>query len=551
MVEQSVGEFQAESPIDDYSCMDLDINSLVARFLQPIDRFRSRNAPNATGPLKQSQLTSENSTQESRAHAFYRMLGLPTIAPDGKLFNPGFNPLREGEENTRQANIASSIPHNMKMLISTRENRARTYQGFFARGMEAASVLSIALGTPKGQRKFSVSDTGIESLSEPNFQIQQIPARKEFITTNYKKKDGSEISVTFDSVQHILAPFMTDPVISSNLDPVSGSSSVVIGAPFLDKKDLEYERGKYAPRPGLEFILRLRLRQQSANPGLQELDFSELVSEISEDRQREIASAISGIGIQEDDLSKILSGIGYVELYTLDDLVRIYKGLISLYVQNVEIIEDVSKQIIWVPLANEGGPEFGTEVSTGFVLPKRFLDWEVERRIWKLDAKSSMAKRQIDIGENNDGTPLEFKDFAISEFQNLANTFDEDLQEANNERAQLEADGSNALRAIEIISGEVSGLGLIDIIAIYMALWSVDVSVLLDLLDDPAAKRLNDIVELKTEATVARAARYGNAKESYEKLARRINSILSYGDRLYQRELGSPSEEEGGDIERD
>ena len=551
MVEQSVGEFQAESPIDDYSCMDLDINSLVARFLQPIDRFRSRNAPSPTGPLKPPPATSANTAQESRAHAFYRMLGLPTIAPDGKLFNPGFNPLRDGAENTRQGNIAEAIPHNMKMLIATRENRTRTYQGFFARATESASVLSIALGTPKGQRKFSVSDTSIESLSEPNFQVQQIPARREFISTNYKKKDGSEITATFDSVTHILAPFMTDPVISSNLDPVSGSSSVVIGAPFLDKKDLEYERGKYAPRPGLEFILRLRLRQQNVTGGLQDLDFSQLVSEISEDRQREIASAISGVGVQADDLSKILSGIGYVELYTLDDLVKLYKGLVYLYVKNVEIIEDVSKQIIWVPLANEGGPEFGTEVSTGFVLPKRFLEWELEQRIWKLDCKSSMAKQQLDIGENNDGTPLAFKDFAISEFQNLANTFDEDLQEANNERAQLEAEASNALRVIEIISGEVSGLGLIDIIAIYMALWSVNVSVLLDLLDDPAAIRLNDIDELRTADTQARAAKYGNAKESYEKLAGRINSILSYGDRLYQRELGSPNEEEGGDIERD
>ncbi len=556
---QSIGEQEAESPLDDYQSMDLDINSLIQKFVRPIDRYRSYNAPIIAGLLDQPGLSTSNKLQESRAHAFYRMLGLPAIEPTGKFFNPGFNPLLDGDEKTRRADIAAAIPTAIKTFVQHRENESRRKYALFSRANMESSIFTISMSFPKAQKPFAIA-LGVESfksLTQPDPQSFPIPLRKSLIQERYKKKDGSDITGYFnDTVFHPLAPFMTDPVIAANVDPKSGDQSRLIGAPFLEKEDLEFERNRYAKRPGLEFILRLRLRQQNiaeqTGVAIDNVDLTTLEGDISVDRQRDIAAALSDSGVANVDVKQVLEGSGRVELYTLNDLVKTYKGLIHLYVKNIENLERIYPQIIWVPLSNEGGPEQGTEVSTWFVIPKRRLNsWELEQRISQLSAKSTIAKMQFEIGETADETPLAYSDFTISEFQNLSKVFESQLQETKNERDRLEADASNALRAIEFISGEVSGLGLVDIMAIYMALWSLDVSVLLDLIDDGAAERLNQITELRTAGTRSRANRQGNAKEAYEKLAERIHTILSYGDRLYQRELGSPVEEEGGDIVRD
>jgi len=55
---------------------------------------------------------------------------------------------------------------------------------------------------------------------------------------------------------------------------------------------------------------------------------------------------------------------------------------------------------------------------------------------------------------------------------------------------------------IEIISGEVSGLGLIDILCIYIALWAMDELALVSMLDDESFSRL---VENNPELVVGEA----------------------------------------------
>src|SRR5690606_26679025 len=377
---QTVGEQRAESVLDDFQGIDLDINSLKTKFINPIDRYRSHNAPIVTGNLDQSELASSIKVQESRAHAFYRMLGLPSIAPDGKFFNPGFGQRYDSIEAKRRDDIVKSIPESVKQIVAQRERKSRENSNIFDKSSTDASVFSIALSTPKGQKRFATSTqtSTLSSLSEGPKQTQTIPERRDFITSNYKKRDGTEITKTFSTVEHILAPFMTDPIINANVDPKSGSAGVMIGALFANKSDLEYEPGKYVKRPGLEFILRLRLRQQNIleqqidNLSQIDLDLFGYWTEIGRENIREIASAVVGQVIDDDDSVKILNGAGNVELYTLNDLVKTLKGVVHIYRKSIEKIAEISSQIMWVPLSNEGGPEFGTEVSTGFVIPKKF-----------------------------------------------------------------------------------------------------------------------------------------------------------------------------------
>src|SRR5690606_6315643 len=297
------------------------------------------------------------------------------------------------------------------------------------------------------------------------------------------------------------------------------------------------------------------LEQQIDNLSQIDLDLFGYWTEIGRENIREIASAVVGQVIDDDDSVKILNGAGNVELYTLNDLVKTLKGVVHIYRKSIEKIAEISSQIMWVPLSNEGGPEFGTEVSTGFVIPKKFISsWTLEQRIRKLENKSSIARRQLEIGENEDNTPLTFGDFTISEFQNVSKIYDLQIQDEKNKRTQLEAEASNALRTVEIIAGEVSGLGLVDILAIYIALWSLDISVLLNLVDDTAIQRITQSSEwqsIRSKDLIDRSNSIGNAKDAYEAFVNRIYSILSYADRLYDREQSSPNEQEGGDIPRD
>ncbi|MFA5758339.1 MAG: hypothetical protein WC942_03050 [Clostridia bacterium] len=544
-------EKKKESVLDDFQSVDLDINSLVTKFIKPIDQYRSRTSPNICGSINQGELQLSKDPVESRAHTFFRILGLPTITPNGKFFNPGFNPFKSNEDLKTQASIASAIPNNVKTICAARELTAQQrYWRFNSLNLDA-TVHAIVIGAPKCQRQLMVMNASVDALLDSDPQSMQIPGRTELINIRYKKRDESDIKQTFSNMFHILRPFMTDPIISANIEPKSGSNSVMIAAPFLEKDDIEYEFGKYLRRSGLEFILRLRLRQQNiqeqSNTSISEIDLSSF-SDI--ESPRSIAAALSGIEVNEEDVNDVLKDLlkksGSIELYTINDLIKTYKGLINLWHKSIKQLENVYNQIVWIPAPNKGGPEKGCEISTMFLVPKKPLDsWETDRRIMNLQIKSSIAKQQMEIGED-----LNFSDFIISEFNNLNNTFSEQLKQEENKRNRLETQASNALRTIEYISGEISGLGLIDIIAIYLALWSVPINVLLDLIDDTSAERLGKIKELQTTSVIARVKKVGNAREAYFALENRIISILSYGDRLFTQADGTPDEQEGGDIER-
>ena len=563
----SIGDIGVESILDDFNGIDLDINSLIEKFISPIERYRSLNFPNVFDKIDQS-VPSSNDKQESRAHTFYRLLGLPTITSNGKVVSPGFNPSLSFDSSIKYSDINSNIPYPVKQAISRREYISKEMNSIFSQVNVNTSVYGLALSTPKGQRPLMSMDMSVNSLEGIDLQQKKIPERQLFIKTHYKKRNNSEILEFFDSVKHILRPFITDPVICANISPKSGSSSIMIAAPFLDNDDLEYESNKNLKRPGIEFILRLRLKQQSLGNTLSQLQLKTLfssngtttnASDISDVLTG--TSAITEQAMKEAGLLEVLIGTsaiteqamkeaGLLEVYTINDLVKTYKGLIDLYVKNIQVIERTHQLITWIPLPNVGGPEKGSTISYNFIMPKKFIDsWELEQRILYLEMKAALAKNQAEIGDN-----LSFSDFTISEFYNVSSDFSDQLQSAKNEKSSLEAQASNALRTIEYISGEISGLGLIDIIAIYMALWSLDINVLLDLIDDDSAIRLSKIKDLKTKSVEDRVNKIGNSTsviESYNTFEKRIANILEYGDRLYQLRLGSPIEQEGGDITRD
>src|SRR6185312_13011132 len=89
---------------------DIDIDKLYADFIQEIDNNRSIvNTSNQGNQsflkvLKKQTITSlaklvkvETTPQESRCHAFLRLIGFPVISKDLRFYNPGLDIIKSAD----------------------------------------------------------------------------------------------------------------------------------------------------------------------------------------------------------------------------------------------------------------------------------------------------------------------------------------------------------------------------------------------------------------------------------------------------------------------
>src|ERR1700733_3501396 len=72
----------------DQDIFNIDFDQLYTNFITPVDAIRSHF--NALVPSSQELNTPQY--QESRCHAFYRMVGFPVVADDGDFYSPGYDP---------------------------------------------------------------------------------------------------------------------------------------------------------------------------------------------------------------------------------------------------------------------------------------------------------------------------------------------------------------------------------------------------------------------------------------------------------------------------
>src|ERR1039457_6810378 len=97
---------------------DIDIKKIYSDFIQKIDSIRSyvninvnkskltdftiTNVPT----LVQSLSKVESTTQESRIHAFLRLVGFPVVSADKTYYNPGYDTVSGDKTITQAAKIA-------------------------------------------------------------------------------------------------------------------------------------------------------------------------------------------------------------------------------------------------------------------------------------------------------------------------------------------------------------------------------------------------------------------------------------------------------------
>lgn len=555
-----------EPDIDDTQSQDVNLNSLVRKYIDPIDQLRSFSAPNLfnrtvviddneRARVAQNQLNTAgfvNAPRESRAHCFYRMLGLPVVGGPTQFYSPGYNPFLSRDTRINNEAIAAGVPQAVRRMQQNRENGTRNRLAIFDRQGSQASIFAVAMAVPDGQRRFQVIDETLGPLDE-DLQEEKLPGRKAFIERNYQNVDGSDITTFFDNVNHRLRPFQVSPEIDNTVKP----QRRLVCAPFLrDRNATKLEQNVFLLRPGIEFILRLRLRdfndQGEVRAALPETILNDSAFSVSNLTESDIfilaAALLDRENVSLSDIEELLLTRTTVELVNINNYVKLIKALVDEYIAAISTIRNVQKTISWKPLPNPGGPEQGTQIGNFIAL--RNINSVVEQRIVSLTGKGAAAQRQFAL--STDGS-LTNNNFTISEFENTRKFFDDELERAKAVRRSAERRGSEALKAIELIGGEISGFGLLDILTVYTALWAVDLDTLISLLDDTAFNNLvtfNPDLIVEPVETRQLAGPVFTIEQALQSFESQIVNILTFIDRLFENAQGNPKNAEGGDISR-
>ena len=561
------------SGYDNLEDVETEISTLRQKFLAPIDNLRSKSKPKLQSTSSQ---TNNSVTQnikndfeglsinnlkpfESRAHAFYRMLGFPVIGGQDNFYNPGLDPNGNQTDNSRR-NINTNFYKNypeLQNFLNIRESKVQEKRELFGRQDLTSSIYAILL---RHSGPFQVLSENSKPLDK-DIQTFTIADREVdcFILASEnldKTNEILEVGNKYKVFQKILKPFIIDPKIENTVTPDVNKICV----PFLpDKKSTKIHGDVFLKRPGLELIIRQRLMGSNADIDLAFLkDAENLLSETkttsvktsSLDRQVIIDTlqALSDKNNITDKTREIISEITPLEVTVLSGLVKTLKVLIKKLVHNLSVIDYARAQINWIPIPSINGPEdgpLGASLSRSGV---KSSNSELDNTITELRVKKLNAEREVnslqDLGE-----------FAspFSNNMNFENTkkYSDNLDDLVGKRDKIAHDAFVAMGEIEQIVGEVSGLGLIDVIAIYIALWSLDLTTLLNFLDVNSFNRLYYYnVNFRGISEVDK--KYNGANLDIitvlENFEHRLKNILSFADKIFAEELNSPLDQSGGQI---
>ena len=489
----------------DNQTVELDLDTLYNKFIEEIDAIRSRFAtPDQIGltqldaakiqsAISSGRANSNNTPQESRCNAFYRLLGLPIFSENG-LYNPGHHPDLNTNKDllNKRLSRANSLLSNqaLQLKLSQRESFPKTMLGIFSKQDLNASLLAYSV-------KFLRPITGLVENDDPlAVEEQSYPFKQRLDgaqhTENYTK--------TGASIFHILKPFMPDPRIDFIVYP----SWLRVAVPFLPDDRRKASNGVYYKAPFIEKACRVRLAVRNEDGELPDL---EKVAQDIKDNSN----------ITDQDLLNVVSGISRYyrsEAYILNNLIKVFRILVDALFDAVQTIDNVESKIHWVPVPDPRGMEIN--VTSSNFIPNDPYGMKIDQELDRLTKLKAVNDNEIDMLKTDLGVATDgaVSSSAFSALDNIAfgsilsnvpTKFDNQITNLTNLHDQLASKAAKALRNISIIMGDTTGLGLLDMYAIYAALWTVDKTTLVNMLDDDAFARLNAIPELQSSEVSARA----------------------------------------------
>ncbi len=536
---------------EDTESIDDNIDNLFQKFIAPIDNIRSiAEAPKGKLQTNQKEKGITDlkidpiNFMESRGHAFYRLLGLPVIGGDS-FYNPGYDP--QPKNQTTRDTINSKISKADLDAMETREQVAKLYGQLFAGQGFDATLFGFVLRLPK---PFNTVDAGKDPV-DIDFRTSLISGLKESLPSIAESLSAGEaefakkLGYSLSSVKHIIKPVMVNPAIDFTVMPSDNKVCV----PFLKNQQstkISSSPDVFLLRPGIEFIIRARLRDN--NPDklfLSDLESvleqvkspsPDFVGDINTTALIDTLQALAGdAGIDNIDVNDIFGGATNTQATIIKQLIKTIKVCVRMLLQSITTLHEINEQIVYLPIPNVQGFEKGSS-------NRNVVKTKIERDLVILTTKKLNADRDINIERD-------LGNFATSQFINLekSDTYDKQIKELTERKDQLNSIAAECTRVIDIITGESSGFGLVDVLAVYTALWTIKIDELLALLDNDSFERLYEFnVQLRSDEVEGRKEGIGPAiKTAIESLESKIKNVLVFADYLSNNstilELGEPS----------
>ena len=448
-----------------------------------------------------SSIQVELTPQESRCHAFYRLIGLPVINKDKtKFYNPGYCPpdikRPTGEPIILNKNNKLKIAENPIINFNKLSEFRETYfSRYFANTFQKSTNIDAAVLAVSSYniRKFSAPlekttetfDTNInnQSYNIPIFNSKRIALTEYVDSSGNKPTEIQKKSKRY----HIIKPFIVDARIEYSVIPINK----IICVPFLEKSQSIRDNVELK-KPFLEQVCRDRLNIYNEQ-------------NVSGDYIQRLNEIIKSVPSIKDE--QLIKSINNKTIYGESEQVQFLKYLNIIRFMMKELfdaqktIQAIENDYYWTPIPSKEGPEKGSSFpkinlsseATNLRTSKdnAIVDFTVINETSKLSSDIKEVNLETDIGQFVFADPSEKsaikKTDSTSGFGSIVEKNLKELEIKRNSGLQF---GSKALKNIEIIMGEFSGLGLCDIIAIIGSLYIIEKKYLVGLLDDDAFERM-------------------------------------------------------------
>lgn len=512
--------------IDD-QIYEIDINQIYTDYIQYIDSKRSDvnianqnvvallNSIAGTTSSTANTLVPAKAYQESRCSALFRIIGFPvTNSTQSAFFNPGFdiiNPSRVLPNNDKYIITQNLLadPTKFIALSNAREQYFLSQQQIFNTNTTTnAQVLALSGGINAANKR-PFGSPFAKTLISSGGQFDLVPSDQNY-TTNFTSQVGdyptalsayigssglatdvASPSVLPPNRPHIILPFITDPRIDFSCSP----STNRIGVPFVPNKSyLKIASNVYTDPPLLETVIRSRVTvtNQLQNTGDYTQEFAKFVMDIQTNPNQTTLGQIAA-----NDIQQLATNTQFL------NFVNIMQAMMIKLVAAQRKIAEAQSQYYWLPVPSTTGPEMGSTVQ-GVFLPTAAT--QAANLVTTFDGNILIATAQSLFSQTNQN-PSATQAQGIPDPGGLAVVIQNSLGPSSssayvsnsqntldmltNKRTTLLTAASDALRIVEIIMGEFSGLGLADIIAIVATLYTMPAQNLLGFLDSFAVARMN------------------------------------------------------------
>lgn len=534
---------------------NFDMDKMYNDFIKEIDSIRSYNIYDENTASKFLQnihseknsnqvvnINVENSLQESRIHAFYRLIGLPVISSDFLAYSPGHDVIPGAKKISKdnKIEIANKPLAKFDELTLLRE---RYYSGIMKVFSQSTSVNSGAIvvssggngsqGSPNIRKFISAFDKSEDAFDmEGDNQSYEINLTTfvgdALISINNFQDQAGNIANISSKRSHFIKPM----IVNGKMDFMTIPSTRRICVPFVfEKNNTIIDANHNAKRPVIEKLIRDRVNVINKGNSSYINSAIDYVKNISSIKDEEVVKKMS------------TSEFSFFEKIHFEKYIKMIEQMMERLVEATNIIKRAQSEYYWLPQPNVSGPEKGSSVrpiAFPMTLEADNLFTSLDKKILMMTAKNIANKYNLQIVPDQKVDPTDFAlgdgiaMFDVGASEAFGDASQDTLENLISKRSEMLSKANQAAQTIEIILGEFGGLGICDMIAIMAALHIMPINNLVGLIDKDARERMDTI--LNTKGTISNIS---SEYDAVKVLSSHVKDFYNLMDKIYVDKLNN------------